>query len=466
MRISTRTAVGLVALSILACSKKEPPAGTAASASAAIEAPKPSAEPVPSAVTAPSASVAPTTTATEISATAPGSFAGAEPIKHAVATGLGCEARSKEGWLELLCRKKNGAGGHPKLAVLGTGEEAPQVEPDDKGELRVVVPYHDGAETLGTIEWTDTKYNLTVRGTELKLDWAVSMDVNRSCAKLDKEKTSVINAATKSTDPEHLTAAEAAKFPRFGVCQPAGLGSWALGLRGVSAAGAGDARSITFELDVVRVGPDGKVTKADFGKVQAKPGGFEIRPLQIYDYDDDGKVELIVPHELKAVPPGTKPDPLFAVWTEQNDQVAPFKNFGRVTGGVQTTHLDHDMRPDIGSYEPFITYLGPDCGLASCPSRIVGPLRYARSLSSGEFSRADPQAQAAITRSCPKGAMLVVDGNPAKTAQNVACARLRGEEPAKLEADLKAKASFVCKGAESCPLLDALLGFAYTNVSD
>ena len=387
-------------------------------------------------------------------------------MKNAIATGLGCEARAKDGWLELLCRKRNGTGGHPSKAVLGTGDDAPEVTPDDKGELHVVVPYHDGAETTGSIEWTDTKYNLKVRGTELKLEWDVSLDVQRSCAKLEKEKAAVISKATKSEDPEHLLPAEAAKFPRFGACQPAGQGSWALGLRNVTASGKDDTRSIKFEIDVVRVDGEGKVVKADFGTLQTKPGGLDIRPLQVYDYDDDGSVELVVPFDIKAVPAGVTPSGQTVVWSIQGGQIAPYKNFSQVVGGLQTTQLEYDMRPDIGGYEPFIAYLGTDCGAATCPSRLTGPVRYYRSMPSGEFSRKDPQAQSAITRACPKGAVLVADGNPARTAQNVACARLQGAEPSKLEADLKTKASSICKGTDSCPLLETLVKFANAKLED
>ncbi|HET9934142.1 MAG TPA: hypothetical protein VFQ35_25745, partial [Polyangiaceae bacterium] len=41
-----------------------------------------------------------------------------ETIENAV--GQGCEARSAEGWLEFLCRKKNGTGGRPVRATWPT----------------------------------------------------------------------------------------------------------------------------------------------------------------------------------------------------------------------------------------------------------------------------------------------------------------------------------------------------------
>jgi hypothetical protein len=365
-----------------------------------------------------------------------------------------------------LCRKKNGAGGHPKLAVLGSDDEAPRVEPDDKGELRIVLPFRSGSETIGTVEWTDTKYNLKVLGTELTLEWAVSRNVQRSCAAIETERKDIVAKAIKTEAPDHLTAVESAKFPRFGVCQAAGLGSWAIGLRNVSATGKDQTRAITFELDVVRIAADGNITRAPLGTIQTRPGGLEIRPLQAYDYDDDGNVELIVPYDVKAVPEGVTPTALPVVWTEQNGKVVPYEKFAPSLGGAQTTHLEFDMRPDIGGYAPFVAYIGSDCGAATCPSRLVGPVRYARSMPTGEFSLQDPLALAAITRGCPKGAALVAEGNPARTAQNVACARLRGEDPAKLTAELKAKGNAFCKDPEHCGLLDALLRFAAAEVDN
>ena len=51
---------------------------------------------------------------------------------------------------------------------------------------------------------------------------------------------------------------------------------------------------------MVRVDVDGARKSASFGSVEVAPGGFEMSALQVYDYDDDGKDELIVPYELKA----------------------------------------------------------------------------------------------------------------------------------------------------------------------
>src|SRR6188768_1010242 len=129
--------LGLVMVGVVACSKSQPPGGAApantSSAAAALsaamsapaaEAPKP--EPAAAAPEAPKTLGA-----------APTSFKGGTKETIAAAVGLGCEATSLDGWLQLLCRKKNGTGGHPVRAVVKGGEPAapsaqePGVEPAD-----------------------------------------------------------------------------------------------------------------------------------------------------------------------------------------------------------------------------------------------------------------------------------------------------------------------------------------------
>jgi hypothetical protein len=460
--------MGLLVLST-ACSKKEDPVPAAGT----VDTPTPSSPPSSAAAVAvpAAASSAPQDAANkEVNAarseTAPESFSDGTKVPHAVATGLGCETTEKEGWLQLLCRKKNGAGGHPKRAQLGEEGSGQEFLPDEQGELRVKLPYRAGAESTGTVEWTDTKYNLTVKGTELKLEWAVGLEVRRACAKLETESKELITKAQKLESPEHLTPLESSKFPVFGRCQPAGLGSWALGLRAISAAGKDETRALTFELDVVRVDAEGKLTRADFGTLRAPPGGLELKPLQIYDYDDDGRVEVIIPFDFKTAVPGESPKALSAVWTDKSGKVEPYAQLPALLGSAQTTQLEFDMRTDIGGYSPFIAYLGKDCGGTSCPPRLTGPVRYARAVADGSFSLKDPQALAAVTRACPKGLSVATETSPSRLALAVACARLNKEPASKLEGELTSKAATLCKGETTCGLLDALLGFAKASLEE
>lgn len=468
----TGYALTAVVLLGLACSKKEPPTSTSGSL-AAVASSVPvagagaSSTPVAGAVaplSPPVSSSVSNTANAPPSEVVPESFSDGTKVPHAVATGLGCEATEKQGWLQLLCRKKNGAGGHPKRALLGEQERGQEFVPDEHGELRVNIPYRSGGSASGYVEWTDTKYNLNVQGTELKLEWAVGLEVRRSCANLEKESKALITKAQQLESPERLTELESAKFPVFGRCQPAGFGSWALGLRGISASGVGVSRALVFELDVVRVDAEGKVSRADFGTLTAQPSGLDFKPLQIYDYDDDGLVELIVPYDLKAIPAGVTPPRISPVWTTKTGKIEPYAQAEAQLGGAQTTQLEFDMRTDIGGYNPFIAYLSPDCGGVSCPPRLVGPVRYARAMADGSFSLKDPQAMAAINRACPKGLSVTTEKEPARLALAIACARLRGDEPTKVEAELAAKGTALCKGEASCGLLDALVGFAKVSL--
>ncbi|WP_437764743.1 hypothetical protein WMF27_33690 [Sorangium sp. So ce281] len=94
-------------------------AGSSAPAAAAAETASPAAAEAASSApaTAAPAEPAPPSTA-PASPGAPASFKDGRSESIAAAVGLGCEAKSLDGWLELLCRKKNGTGGHPVRAVI------------------------------------------------------------------------------------------------------------------------------------------------------------------------------------------------------------------------------------------------------------------------------------------------------------------------------------------------------------
>jgi hypothetical protein len=126
---------------------------------------------------------------------APTSFKGGSKETIGSAVGLGCEATSLDGWLKLLCRKKNGTGGHPVRAIVHnpdqpavalSGQE-PGAEPaaadaqhgeeltaNEQGELTIVVPYSGDEKRDVNLEWTDTSYTLHVTGSKATFEWAAS----------------------------------------------------------------------------------------------------------------------------------------------------------------------------------------------------------------------------------------------------------------------------------------------------
>lgn len=417
---------------------------------------------------------------------APASFKGGTKETISAAVGLGCEATSLNGWLQLRCRKKNGTGGHPVRAVIRdpnveapTGQEpsgdatenhatrGEELTTDEQGELTIVVPYAGEAQRDVAIEWTDTSYTLHVNGAKATLEWAAAgLPHRRACQQLLDENKAVVAAAQKAEGEARLTTTEAAKLPRFGACREGGLGSWALSLTAVAGKGEGAARTHRFELQVVRVDADGNRKSAPFGAVEAAPGGFELAALQVYDYDDDGRDELIVPYELKSIG-GAAPSYPSPIWAFDDAGVRAYAQAPVVGGGIGVEQLEFDMRPDLSTYGAFVAYFGADCGLAACPPRLTGPKLFWRSTPDGRFTDRDETTRRALERATcqkkPERVVVVVAGgalNATQTAKNLVCAKVHGQGEEVLLAELTEKRALLCGEAASCPLETTLTAWA------
>jgi len=473
--------IWLVVGGVVACSKSQP-AGGSAKESTGHAPPAVSAEAMSTTVEAPKTeATAATPEAPKALGVAPASFKGGTKETIGAAVGLGCEATSLDGWLQLLCRKKNGTGGHPVRALVKGGERAaalsgrepsaeqPEANSDagaqgeeltanEQGELNIVVPYSGSEQRDVSIEWTDTAYTLHVNGAKATLEWAASgVPHRRSCQQLLDESKANLAAAQKLTGEARLTTTEASKLPRFGVCQPGGLGSWALSLKSASGKGEGASRQHHLELEVVRVDIEGARKSASFGSLDFAPGGFEVAALQAYDYDDDGRDELIVPYEIKAIGGATPTFPP-AIWSFGDAGVSAYAKSPPVNGGLGIEQLDFDMRPDFGFYGPFVAYLGADCGLKACPGRVTGPKLYLHSMPDGSFTDHDDAARNALKRAACQskpGAVVVEAGgglNVAQTAKNLICAKAYGATSEALAAELSSKHATLCGEAATCPL--------------
>ena len=465
-----------------ACSKTEAPQAVPSASSPAPSAVAATESTPESAASAPAAAAA---TPAPAPGGAPASFKGGTKETIGSAVGLGCEATSLDGFLQLLCRKKNGTGGHPVRAVVHTpgedekptpsGQEpgaepadadapsgdAPsgdELTPNEQGELAIVVPYAGDEKRDVNIEWTDTSYTLHVTGAKATLEWAASgIAHRRACQQLLDEGKAVVSAAQKLEGEARLTTTEAAKLPRFGVCQPGGLGSWAVSLKAVAGKGEGAARQHHFELEVARIDVEGSRKTASFGSFDAAPGGFELASLQVYDYDDDGRDELIVPYELKATH-GAAPAFPPSIWSFSDAGVSAYAKAPSVSGGIGVEQLDFDMRPDFGTYGAFLAYLGADCGAKTCPPRVTGPKLFLHATPDGGFSDSDDAAKSALKRaSCQsKPASVVVEAggslNAQQTAKNLVCAKAYGVASDVIAAELTSKHAALCGEATTCPL--------------
>lgn len=393
------------------------------------------------------------------SAEPPASFANAAKLDVDGAVGLGCEGRSQDGWLELTCRKKNGTGGHPVRAVLDP-DAGTETLADEHNELRVTVQL--GSSRDVPIEWSDTTEVLHVDGETAKLAWTAGLPLRRACSAVLDATKAVISAAQKADAPGRVLPAEGGKLPRLGVCFPAGKGSYAVGLSALRAGGDGDARALHAELEIVHVDLDGKVLKAPYASFDFAPGGLTVKPLQAYDFDDDGRDEVVVPYDLTATRGETAPPAPAAVWSASDTGIAPYaKSPTPSPGGVTVEQLDFDMRPDLGGYGPFVRWLPTACGAEGCPTRLVGPVFYWHSLPDGAFTDDDAATKGALKRACSKkpDVIVVLAGKKVRipeTAKNVACARVWGATPDSLQTELDAHRDALCAGAQHCPLGDAL----------
>jgi len=117
---------------------------------------------------------------------------------------------------------------------------------------------------------------------------------------------------------------------------------------------------------VVRVSLDGTSKSTSFGSLDVAPGGLELGALQVYDYDDDGRDELIVPYEIKATG-GATPSYPSPVWSFSDAGVSAYAKAPVVSGGIGIEQLDFDMRPDFGSYGPFVAFLAMAAGKKPAP---------------------------------------------------------------------------------------------------
>jgi len=444
---------------------------------------------------------------TAASSLPPESFSSGESVTIESAVGLGCEARAKDHWLELLCRKRNGTGGRPVRAIRdleayqaaqqpassagsSATTEAPEraappvadaleeagtnaagelpnvVEADDQGELRVAVPWRDGHSAKIRVQWTDTAYDLEVSGTRAKLMLPVHLALRKACAKLKQDSAAVVSAAQKRQGAAALTAVDTAKLPSFGGCQMAGLGAWALSLTELRAAGAGADRALTSDLRVVHLDPEGHRTEASFGSLTFAPRGLRCPAPMVYDYDDDGQHELIVRYELVRLPAGTEPASLPMVFTLKDGQVRPYERLDPMApGGTSVEQLDFDMRPDVADWGPYLAFLQEGCGASQCPARIEGPRFFAYSLKDGGFSRTHKSALDALRRACPKSPSSVValqgkSVNVRQTAKNLGCAKAWGADAATLTSQLEQHRAALCGELADCPLLSVLRGWA------
>jgi hypothetical protein len=454
------------------------------------------------AVAPPPAASAPAATGAGTLTPIPESFEGGTKVDVENALAVSCETKALGEWLRFTCFTKTGTGGKPKRAVmpaLGLPDEklvaveasdggAPppmrEMLPEKSGMLLVDVPWKAGYKAQGFIEWEDTKYLLHVDGQSAKLAWDVTVQLRRTCAEVERSQKKVADDAVKAGT---LTEAEAKKLPRFGRCQPAGFGSWAVGVTSLAKAESKPAAQppgqpaekqqftttevktiapkamLQAALEMIWVDFEGKTKRAPMGTVEFVADKLQLPRIVAYDYDGDGRDEAVVLYELNGFSGSGAPKVLAPIWSFDGTAVAAYtRSPGLLPGSLFTEQLDSDMRPDLGHFGPFVAWPTGKCGEAACPDRITGPKLFAHSHADGTFSLDDDAARAAGKRMCSSRPSPVVAGKTGigRTALNVGCARLWGVSTEALTTELRAAAPALCGAEAECDVLKTLIAWS------
>jgi hypothetical protein len=456
------------ALVAAGCAKAGPAPGEAPSA----EAPSASARPGPRAAAA-----------AEPPMTEPGEKPKPDEWKTAAvvsvggAIGLGCETRFLRGWLRVLCRSKNGTGGKPvKIEPEGTPDPRASLS-EEGGERTLILPFVSATKWAGKFHWTDTRQRLELEWPAGKarppsvgtFRWDADAAVNKTCADLAKEwRDAIEKAKTSGPEASRLSAAASARLPRnVGQCHPAGLAAWALAGSGIARVDCGGTECVKATFEVQRVTEDGKRLPGPSETVTFEPGRMRVTSPTLYDWNGDGSVDAFLRWDSDPAPGATAGEgklPTF-VWTIADGKVAPYPG---LTGIVvdRTTHADGDARPDLVFQGPYMARLPKQCGLPSCPPRLVGPGFIAHAADGGKFDTGDSVAIDAAKKACPSAPADVVTTagtgvDLGRTARAVACARMHGKTAAEIDKQLTAAKAKLCvpdKGP--CAAFDALSRWA------
>ncbi len=414
-------------------------------------------------------------TGSSVPAVPPTNFetASAIPVSNSGLTG--CVVRAVPGWAEVRCEGQNAGGGKIVSAHVESGASpgaALDVKPAPDGTLTLVLPWLKGQRSHVRFSWSDMTQDLVlaIRGSTFKrlLPTAQAEHCERF-AKSGEQILAGIRAKIGPFSPA-ITPEDVYRFPNLGECQMAGQSAWALSLEKLSASGEKQNREVVATLALNHVDPGGNVASLRYGPLTFAPEGLQLPPLMFFDYDADGEAEVIVRQDilLRSLRSMNKALPnIPAVFTFKHGQVAPYAALGVLpSGGVVAEQLDADGRPDVGDYGPFLAWLPDKCGRGECPKRISGPRFFRRSLADGGFSAPDEQADRVIRNKCertPKALVVDIRTGSGKrlTAQNVACARVRGDSTDSILAQLNELESEMCDdGQKACPLYLVLAAWA------
>lgn len=184
------------------------------------------------------------------------------------------------------------------------------------------------------------------------------------------------------------------------------------------------------------VGRDARDDPRNF--VAGHPTSLRIHDPVLFDYDGHGESEIVVVADEETVDYGTVTRG--RVWAFTGDAIEPYPP-ARDIVVIATRDADRDGRPDLAMSAPYVGDWVDYCSRHN--TAVAGPTLIAHSRADGSFSMTDEVAVAAAREVCPEdpAPIVVVDGSGAvdnaRTARNVACARIRGMSAARVAASVR-----------------------------
>jgi hypothetical protein len=178
----------------------------------------------------------------------------------------------------------------------------------------------------------------------------------------------------------------------------------------------------------------------------------------LFDFDGDGSPEAVVVVKMDVVQESGNSVHVSRgrVWTLREGKVTLYGPSRDLTV-EEIRDVDGDGRPDIITHEPYADTTTIKCGSEEAYP-VYGPILLAHSLADGTFARADTQAVLFAKRACavpPRPALVeerdrsqIVDF--ARSAKNIACARLWGSDMGTLVSEIAAR----CHPINECSTCD------------
>ncbi len=178
----------------------------------------------------------------------------------------------------------------------------------------------------------------------------------------------------------------------------------------------------------------------------------------LFDFDGDGSPEAVVVVRMDVIQEsGNSVRVLHGrVWTAHDGKVTLYEP-ARELIVEEVRDVDGDGRPDIMTHEPYADTTTIQCGSEDAYP-VYGPILLAHSLVDGTFARADAQAVLFAKRTCailPSPALVDERDRPqivdfARSARNIACARLWGSDKGTLVSEIAAR----CHPINECSTCD------------